>query len=148
VPLIVTRYANIYDPSPEGRARAAYRDFIEDMADWEHWITLTFDLPAGRNSAREECRVWLRRLEQRAGRPIDAYVVYERAPETGRLHIHALTRGTRGLRNAAVRAAWRGGSVTSCKRYVKGGGAVGYLANAVADGAEEEFPSLARIGAA
>lgn len=103
--------------------RSAWASWLRGYQ-WDHYSTLTFRRPVSQAVAPDLFRGWTRRLNQRAGRRVDWFVVVEWNPAVG-FHLHALVGGTAALTNRELSAAWKWGW-TRITRYDPRRGAAAY----------------------
>lgn len=124
----------------------ALRDFKKAWASWlrryrwDQYATLTFRRPTSGAVAAHLFRRWVRRLNQRAQRRVDWFVVVEWDRAVG-FHLHALVGGTAALTNRELSAAWRWGW-TRITRYDPRRGAAAYACKHLAKPSVEHDVSV------
>jgi hypothetical protein len=97
---------------------------------WWHYATLTDDYGHSPASLLRQGLVFVRRLETKARRRVDYFLIVEGA-RRGFPHLHALLFGTDSLTVRQVEQQWRLG-FTSVRRFDPTRGAAGYVVKELA----------------
>jgi hypothetical protein len=74
-----------------------YGEFIEDLASWDWFATISLSRRQSRFRAAPELNRFLGRVRTAARRPIGWFVAEARANQSGRLHFHVLIAGVAHL---------------------------------------------------
>jgi hypothetical protein len=110
--------------------------WIEDLANWSWFLTITFRQTCLREHARvmEELDNYFLEIQQAAGRLISWVFAQERGHLGDRFHIHALVSGVDALSIATWRMiAFHRFGLSDIKRFRAGIGAGNYIAKNVVD---------------
>lgn len=125
----------IYDINAVKAARealAVQRGWTALLAplDWHHAVDLTFEFERSEPTMVRHFDNYRRRLENIAGQRVTWFRISEKGPNGGRMHIHALLSGTRGVSTRAIQRRWMLG-FTRVREYDPALGAAYYLTEEV-----------------
>ena len=100
--------------------------WLEGLAEWDHFATLTFNFEATVQSAVRYSRGWLRWCERKAQQRVDWFYVVE-GGEHSFVHVHTLVVGTGRVGAADLETGWLHG-IAQVIPYTPAGGAAHYVA--------------------
>jgi hypothetical protein len=106
-------------------------NWLETIAEWDHFATLTFNFDATVQSAVRYSRGWLRWCERRAQQRVDWFYVVEGGGGS-LVHVHSLMVGTVGVKARDLETGWLHG-IAQVVPYAPAGGAAQYVAKSLAD---------------
>jgi hypothetical protein len=93
---------------------------------WDHFVTLTFAVPASPERAHRTFQEYVRKLTSVACGPVGWVYVVDRG-RSDRVHIHALLAGTAELCECDMKRFWRHGKQVDIRVYDEQQGAAKYL---------------------
>ena len=108
---------------------AGWGHWLEGLAEWDHFATLTFNFGATVQSAVKHSRGWLRWCERRAQQRVDWFYVVE-GGDHSLVHVHTLMVGTGCVGAKALEAGWLHG-IAQVVQYAPAGGAAHYVAKSL-----------------
>lgn len=103
---------------------ATWGEWIDEVQ-WNHFCTLTFAYEATVDGAKRQFLKFARRLDRRAQRAVEWFIVIERGPG-GAVHVHSLLGATNQLENRTIAKQWHKGR-SDVQRYEPGRGASYYV---------------------
>jgi hypothetical protein len=93
---------------------------------WDHFVTLTFAVPASPERAHRTFNEYIRKLTSVACGPVGWVYVVDRG-RSDRVHLHALLAGTTGLCEFDMKRFWRHGKQVDIRVYDEQQGAAKYI---------------------